>query len=1085
MPKERADRLRTLIRDRLEPRRIVSVLPVEVAVWQCGEPVSVEAARRAEYNVVPIGWRWGPVWSTAWFRLRARIADVMRLDRASLLFSCGTEATLWSGDGFTQCDAFSREAWRSVPLLGLDVNHMLVAPAVLSNAWCRESDQCADLYIEAACNRPLGATTFFWDDAAEVARWKEPLPGALQHASLVQIDETYDHYIAKLSLIVDLMEEAPTDMQAEGERLAERVTSESDPTSLALMIQESERILSSYAGQSDDQSCCRAIGHAHIDTAWLWTLQETRRKCLRTFSTALRLLEANKEFRFLCTQPQQYAWVEKDSPELFRQMQTMIREGRWEVGAANHADGSSGAMWIEPDCNIPSGESLIRQFLHGERYVRERFGATSSHPYVFLPDTFGFPGSMPQILAGCGVRTFIFNKLWWNESNAPKMSLFNWCGIDGTNIVSYLTPGMEYNATMTAKELLKGDANHRRYDAASPSEWLQPFGYGDGGGGPTQGMIDLCQAADSICNLPYVQFTRVDQFCDRLHARCDALRARGHSLPTWPESELYLERHRGTYTTQSWIKHANRDAEEQLRLTELLICCRMLDGGETLDQSQRNELDDAWKLVLLNQFHDILPGSSIGAVYETSRQQYRTIRETAERVTRRVLSAVTTREHATKRQAKAPELTLAHPKSVVVNPSSQPRSSVMDINGVLQYVIDVPAVGVRSVTPSLSPVLPSRVSPVTVRAFSDEAVSLDNGVIGCTIRNDGTISNIITSQDDVTAFPGSINRLALYEDTPKYWEAWDIDREYVSSPVTLDPAERCIVRESGPLRATVVVERAIGRCSRVSQTISLDASARRIDVRCDVDWREERRLLRVLFPTNILALQATYGIQFGHIDRPTSLDTAEGAARFEVCAHRWMNLSGTSSTTSDRVNGEHRTASLSILSAGIYGHSCHGGTLGLTLLRSTRFPDASADIGQHLLRYSIMPHHGDWRSAGVDVEAESFNRPLKILEGTPALLVDGSYAPLHLTTVQGDGRVEIVAFKPAEGGNGVVVRLVEVRGKPVVLSIRWNCRFRHVTIVNPLEQPQSHDGVFQHEQGEGRTRLALRPFQILSLRIES
>ncbi|MGE4197372.1 MAG: hypothetical protein AB7G11_09660, partial [Phycisphaerales bacterium] len=427
--KEAADRLRLIARERLEPLVYLARLPMQISVWQGGPAPSLAEALLAPYRPVQTGWRWGPVWSTAWFRLRATLPDGLDASVMTLRFSCGTEATLWSGD-------HSIHAPR-VPVHGLDVNHQCVPAPALTQALRHGSGNNIELFIEAACNRPHGATTFFWDDPAEVARWKEPLPGRIECAELVRIDERVRRTIAALNFAAGVLvlgradEPLPTrelDSLSQIESLSEHATCPDHPRAIDTMAMQALGLASAAGVPARARSVCHAIGHAHIDTAWLWRLSETRRKCLRTFSTALRLIESNPDFRFVCTQPQQYAWVERDSPALFEQIRARVQQGRWEIGAAlTHAQGApgrvaSGAMWIEPDCNIPSGESLIRQFLHGTRYVQDRFAVTSSHPFVFLPDTFGFPASLPQILAGCGVRTFIFNKLWWNESNPPTMS---------------------------------------------------------------------------------------------------------------------------------------------------------------------------------------------------------------------------------------------------------------------------------------------------------------------------------------------------------------------------------------------------------------------------------------------------------------------------------------------------------------------------------------------------------------------------------------------------------------------------------------------------------------------------------------
>ncbi len=1089
-PKQIADRLRGVVAEHIEPMCYVRRLPLRAEVWQCPDSCSVEVARGAEYAAVPLGWRWGPVWSTAWFRLclPGNLHDVCAGSRKtgaaelSLRFSCGTEATVWSA---------SDAAGVSSPLHGLDLNHAVVASHVMRRAWSRSSGGEYELYIEAACNRPLGATTFFWDDAAEVSRWKETLPGRLDFAELVELDAAYLRIAGEARFLAGLAEQV-----GDNGRCLMQLDLLSDAIEARLHREQIQYCIADVYSAAGGvvpvgrRAVCCAIGHAHIDTAWLWTVRETRRKCLRTFATALGLIESNPGFHFLCTQPRQYAWVEEDAPALFEEVRRRVREGRWEIGSGNHSPGASGAMWIEPDCNIPSGESLIRQFVHGSRYMQERFGSTSSHPYVFLPDTFGFPGSFPQILIGCGVRTFIFNKLWWNDSNPPTMSVFRWKGIDGTEVLSYLTPGMEYNATMTPAELIKGDTNHREKDATAPSEWLQPFGFGNGGGGPTQEMIDAARHVADLPMLPEVRFSRVDEFCERLHERVASTRHDGTGLPVWPERELYLERHRGTYTTQAWIKRANLEAEETLRIAEIITSASPAQQEDAEASKAKAAITSAWETVLLNQFHDILPGSSVKVVYDEARQQYKAVYDDITHI----ITTESLRQycHASKNDT--------HGTSVIMNPASQTRSGVVALDGRYWFVADMPAISVRCVSESDRPgAMPASViiEPLC-SSDSTQGYRLSNGVIEFHIRHDGTIDGLRLMSEPPAASRPPINILSMYNDSPKYWEAWDIERDYIENPVPIAEPSEVNITTRDSLRAAISVIRSLGDESRVTQVFSLDAGSPRVDVRTVVEWRESRKLLRVLFPTRISAEYATYGIQFGHIERCTARGNSVGGARFEVCAHRWMDLSGILQGDNGTVPAPSasRRAGLAVLNAGIYGHSCADGVMGLTLLRSPKFPDETADMGRHEMQYSLMPHGGDWRSANVDGEAESLCRPLRVLlrsaqhsdtisdDRAASDLSGRDWAPFWLDASKCGGHVEVAAVKAAEDADGIIVRLVESRGAGGVLRIQWRIPCNEVSTVSLLEQPVLHDGEWSHQSDTETTLVSIRPFQIVTLRVK-
>ena len=574
--------------------------PLKVGMWQArgsgleaGHP-SLADAKRAKYRPVEVGLRWGPVWSTAWFRLAGRVPAAMRGHTVALRFSCGTEATLWR-DG--------------VPFQGFDPYRDL---AFLStNA---KGGEKIDLLVEGACNLPLGISTFWWDHPELQTRWREPSPGRLESAELVVVDEAAWRYAQAWDFVRRLMLALPEDSArateiANGLRDIHACIDARDPVP---GMEETASALDELVkgGVHEPATACIAVGHAHIDTAWLWPLRETRRKCLRSFSNQLRLMEQFPEYKVLCSQAQQYAWVEESSPELFSQISTRVAEGRWEPG---------GAMWIEPDANCPSGESLVRQIQHGTSYWRSKFGDAASQHFLYLPDTFGFPATLPQIMAHAGLTTFVTNKMVWSRSNVFPHTTFAWRGLDGTEVLAHNTPGHDYNAVNTPKELHKGEVNHRTRTTA-PAIWLQPFGYGDGGGGPTDWSIRYAQIAADCDGMPRVRLSTPREFCRELHAQHERTQGTPEAFPTW-SGELYLEIHRGTLTSQAWIKTANRRAEEDLRFAELLAFSPPPGAASPTPESVA-KLDRAWKTLLLQQFHDILPGSSIGWVYEDSRRDF-------------------------------------------------------------------------------------------------------------------------------------------------------------------------------------------------------------------------------------------------------------------------------------------------------------------------------------------------------------------------------------------------------------------------------------------------------------------------------
>ncbi|MFN0131046.1 MAG: alpha-mannosidase [Phycisphaerales bacterium] len=1037
-----------------------AAVPLAVEVHQSADPIPLADAERADYRPASAGWRWGPVWSSAWFRLWGRVPASMLGRRTHLRFSSGTEALLWL-DG--------------APFHGLDDNHTLVPlpSSLLSHGRLQ-------LLIHAECIRPLGATTFFWDSPAEHQRWAEPDPGRLNFAELVVIDDAADRLRVLLEFVADLLKlDAPRDASRAGRCIsgadrasdrdsladaAERALSLLDRPAEAAALLESAMKL--HPPPPGPRTHCLAVGHAHIDTAWLWTTAHTRRKCLRTFSTALQLMHEDAAFRFTCTQPQLYQWLEAESPGLFARIAQRVRDGRWE-GAGG------GAMWIEPDCNIPSGESLVRQILHARAYWQSKFPDIAPPTCLFLPDTFGFPATLPQIIAQAGLTTFITNKLAWNDTNKFPYSSFLWRGLDGTEVLSHCTPGHEYNATNTPRELRRAHDNLCRspftdscLDAALPpclSSFLQPFGFGDGGGGPTSDTLQRIHLANACPALPAIAQGTIRQFCDALHAARRDYGLLGRSLPVHA-GDLYLERHRGTYTTQQWLKRSNRRAEQRLRIAEWLLAAGPGDAPPSADE--RGVLDEAWKLLLLNQFHDILPGSSIGAVYKDSRREMAVVDAVAGNLIRA----------GSERWAFA----LNGGTPLVFNPASSPRSGVAEHEGALVFVRDVPAIGVSRVPRASGTAL-------DIASARADGHVLSNSVIRAAIDAAGRVSSLRQVRRDGRLGPevcarGGTCHVALYTDTPRHWEAWDIDLDHARTRRVLSgAAARVEVVERGPLRAAIEVERPLGRASRMVMRYSLDAGSPRLDVRCRVDWRESRTLLRVLFPSAARSDAATTEVQFGHVRRALRARTRHDRARFEVCAQRWADVSDA------RGSGG---VGLAVLNRGIYGHSCLDGVLGLTLLRGTRFPDPEADIGEQELEFALMPHGGDWRAAGVDREAEAYNAPLFVAgsgvasgdesEGKRNMRDGASWAALRIE-VDGPARVEVVAIKPAERGTGFVMRLVETGGLGGVARVKWKVRVGGVRAVDLMERPMEFDGL-RHE--DGVTMVPMGPFRIVSLMVE-
>ncbi len=993
------------------------------------EPIPHAEALGAEYEPVEIGWRWGPAWSTAWFHITGQVPAEWAGKCVALRFSSATEALLWEGGVARQGFDPNRDA------------HVLFDAAV--------GGEKVDLHIEAACNHPFGTTSFVNVDSDEYRRWSGATPGRLDrceltvyHANVWRLWRTYE--FARQAMLLF------TDDDLRGQMLDQALRRATQCLDAANVAGTAGAVLAILeAALSTDtvsrRSHCFAVGHAHIDTAWLWPLRESRRKCQRSFANVLGLMGRFPDFRFLCSQAQQYAWIEESTPELFARIAERVREGRWEPG---------GGMWVECDCNTVSGESLARQILHGTRYWETRFGDHGRQQFVYLPDTFGFSAALPQIMALAGLDVFITNKLSWNDTNEFPLTNFRWRGIDGTEVLAHCTPGHDYNASNTPADLHRGDQNIARKDNADTGVWLHPFGFGDGGGGPTDWQILNAVNARKCDGLPDVRLAGTRTFCEALRQERKNLQTQGRDLPIW-DGELYLEYHRGTYTTQSWLKRANRLAEHGLGVAECLSFAgpvRAEDGPVLMPR-----LDRAWKLLLLNQFHDILPGSSIGWVYDEAREHHDEIRETCGALT----------DAGLQRWAAAVDTTGLRRPLMVFNPTSHVQAGVVEHDGDLHYVAQVPPMGVRVVDATEPP----GVAPATAGNMT-----LSNGVLEATIDEQGRVARLKrfdsdrevgAPRPDGTRSP--LNQLVLYEDRPRAWDAWEIDREYVEKPRLADaPAESCRVVEKGPLRAAIEIVRPLGQGSRLTQRFVLAAGSPRLDIQTHIEWHERQCLLRALFPVDVRSRRATYEIQYGHIERATHRNTSWEQAQFEVCAHRWVDLS-------------EPGFGVALLNDGKYGHSCRDNVMGLTLLRSPRFPDHNADRGTHEFTYSLMPHDGDWRGAGVLHEAEALNTPLLMCSPAadqPGACHDG-WAPIEIA-VAGAADVVIAAFKRAEDDERLILRLVESHGARGTVTLRWHLPVSAVETVDLLERPLAVAG-FVHHPADKQTVISIRPFQIITL----
>ncbi len=794
-------------------------------------------------------------------------------------------------------------------------------------------------------------------------------------------------------------------------------------------------------------------GHAHIDLAWLWPLHETRRKARRTFSSVLQLMDRYEDFTFAQSSAQLYAWIEEEHPKLFARIRDRIEEGRWEP---------VGGSWTEPDCQITGGESFVRQLSYGQRYFEEKFGVRCK--VAWLPDAFGFSPAIPQLLRGAGLEGFFTCKLNWNETNAFPFDLFFWEGIDGSCVTAHMSdnPGPDYNGIIRPFDLLGTWRNFK--EKHRHPESLFSFGWGDGGGGPSQKMLENYARLKSFPALPRLRMTRVEDFYATLPKE---------GLPKWV-GELYLELHRGTFTSQGEVKKLNRAAEHRLLEAEAFSTIAGLHGGEPY-----KALEGAWKTLLLNQFHDILPGSSIKEVYEDAHRQLAEVLKIATSVRDKALEHLAGLVEAgdAKDAILVANAGLASRELSVLLPGLDDGAAITDASGkpiptqrteqgllVHDPRRRVPGLGWTTLfVPSHESATEEESAPETYAERAGSGAILENDLLRVVVGADGALERVFDKAAGREVLEGRGNQLWAYVDKPREWDAWDIDESYEQEGQEIPGAEEIEVLEPGPLRAAVRVKRTWPG-SRIVQTYRLLAGSRRVDIETHIEWHERQILLRALFPLAVRSHEASFETMYGAVRRPTHRNTSWDRARFEVAAHRFADLS-------------EPGYGIALLNDGKYGHSARGNVLGISLLRSPIHPDPFADEGEHHFTYSLLPHEGDWTGSGVVQEAFALNSPLCTAEVVPN---QGTLPPESGLIAAEGVALALGSLKRAEDGRGVILRLYEphgARGKSVLHFAR---EVRRAEVANLLEESSGSPLV-----AEGNTlHVEVRPFEVLTLRLE-
>ena len=784
-----------------------------------------------------------------------------------------------------------------------------------------------------------------------------------------------------------------------------------------------------YKRFAASDTSCVCIGHTHIDVAWLWTFAQTREKVQRSFATVVALMKKYPEYKFMSSQAQLYKFVKEDAPELYEEIKRLVAEGRWEV---------EGAMWVESDTNLPSGESLIRQIMYGKRFFKEEFGVDSR--VLWLPDAFGYTGALPQILKKCGVDYFVTSKIGWNEFNRMPYDYFTWKGIDGTGVRAYFLTAQDkrrgqptstcstYNANLCPKQL--AGAYDRFQQKELTDEVIVTYGYGDGGGGPTEGMIERgLRLKKGLPECPKAKFEFAGKFLSDLDEK-----SKGKKIPEW-NGELYMEMHRGTYTSQAKNKKNNRKSEYLYRNAEFYSVIGELLCGIKYPYKT---LSEGWEKILLCQFHDVVPGSSIKQVYEDTDAIYGKVMTDGKDVVSGVCGAIARNVRT-------------YGGLLVFNPNSFDTSAEIMAEGEWRYVEKIPALG-WAVVPPAEKIVPH----VGEKRIENEfvAVLFDDNMNICRIYDK-------KNGRDVLKYGEVGNRLEAYEDYPKNWDAWEITNYYKDKKHLVDEVVSCEKYECGE-KAGFTITRKF-RNSTIKQTITLDGHTPNIGFDNDIDWKDEHILLKAAFPFEINATTAAYDIQFGYIERPTHSNTSWDEAKFEVCAHKYADIS-------------ERGYGVSLINDCKYGYSAEGSTISLTLLKSATYPDPTADKCNHKFTYTLYPHAGDFASAKTVENAYILNNPL---ECVPMSRQSGEL-PDRFSFVKLDGEGAIIeTIKKAENGDGIIIRFYDAVNTRSVRTLSFGVPVREACLCDMLENEKAPVAV------DGRKiSLIVKPFEIVTLKIK-
>lgn len=990
---------------RVQENIYTKIQDLKITAYKSKEPIPYEKRKEGEEVSLKVGDSWGELFDCAWFHFEGKVSKEEKGKHLVLLIDIGGELCIYDESGVPK-RGLTNGASKFDTSLGMPVKQVYQLTNYSTGA------ESIDLWADAGCNGLFGSL----DDGIKKAEI------AVCHSEIRSL--YYD-----FEVLVDYIETAPKNTA----RYSQIVSAVKNAYAVLHNFDEEEikqarEILAPVFAMCNGNASLfiSAIGHSHLDLAWLWPIRETIRKAARTLSTTLDLLERYPDYRFGLSQPQILLWMEDHYPKLYEKVKEKIKEGRIEP---------QGAMWVEADMNVSGGEALIRQVIHGKKYFKEKFGVEITH--LWLPDVFGYNGALPQILKRSEVDYFMTQKLSWCSVNTYPHHSFKWQGIDGSQILTHLLPEDTYNGPALPRSAIKMEQNYKNKDISDKA--LMVFGIGDGGGGPGAEHLERLARMKNFASLPPITQESAHNFFEKWAQDAE-------KFPVWV-GELYLEMHQGTFTTQARNKWYNRKIEFALREFEFAAARNMVFIGKEYPQQQ---LDTIWKEILLYQFHDILPGSSIERVYTESVERYKAILEELQQEIQKADKAYI--------KAKFQTNTMEKPHAIF-NTLSWTQKKWLKVCGQWIY-LETRSMG-------CSVIDGAKIQNETFLSKATET-SLENDKIKVLFHYDGSISSLYDKDKGCEVIEAGKygNKLAVYQDSG---DAWDFAMNYEDKAYRYMKLISSEAEVDGP-KAIMKQVYTLGK-SKLTQIISIVQGSKRIDFESILDWHEPKTMLRTSFPVNVFADTATCDIQYGTIKRPTHNNTSWDYAKCEIPCQKWADIS-------------QRDYGVALINDSKYGYKVKGNILDLNLLRSVPYPNSAfrnldcGDFGTHYFTYALFPHKGDHVGGQVMKEGYEVNIPLRFLEITPCKN-DNKQTDFSFLSLDSD-TVVIESIKKAEKSDAIIVRMYESAHMKTEVTLDLS----HIPVRTIQEVNLIENDIATLEPDNGKLSLQFSPFEIKTIRLD-